>query len=117
MVGISVFGQTFEQQLVGSASSDATNTELQLTWSLGEAAIFVQENSVLQISAGFLQGTLSSVCLGDFDGSGSINSGDLIVFLSDFNCVLNCTTDLNNDDEVNILDLLVMLEQIGSTCP
>jgi hypothetical protein len=57
------------------------------------------------------------VCLGDFDNSGLINSGDLLQLLSTFGCSSDCgPTDLDNNGTVNSSDLLTFLSLFGTTC-
>lgn len=56
-------------------------------------------------------------CTGDFNGDGYVNSGDLLILLSEFGCVQNCTTDLNGDDIINTGDVLLFLGSYGNICP
>jgi hypothetical protein len=56
-------------------------------------------------------------CVGDFNNDGSIDAGDLLIFLADFGCDADCVTDLDNDDAVNTSDLLVFLVVFGTDCP
>ena len=55
-------------------------------------------------------------CPGDFNGDGLRNTGDLLVFLSDFGCILGCTTSMDNSDDVDIQDLLLWLTVLGFSC-
>jgi hypothetical protein len=59
----------------------------------------------------------SSPCTGDLTGSGTVNAGDILVFLADFGCEgPSCIGDLNGDEFTNAADLLVLLSQFGETC-
>lgn len=68
-----------------------------------------------------------STCNGDLDGSGSVGSGDLLLFLSNWGCQCNvscaldvfgidCPADLNGDSVVNLPDLLILLAIWGTPC-
>lgn len=56
-------------------------------------------------------------CLGDFNGDGVINAGDLGILLGDFGCTSDCIADLNGDGTVNTEDLLIFLTVFGTICP
>lgn len=56
-------------------------------------------------------------CLGDFNGDGVINAGDLSILLGDFGCTGDCVADLNGDGQVNTEDLLIFLTVFGTICP
>lgn len=56
-------------------------------------------------------------CPGDFDQDGSVDSGDLLTFLSDFGCTSGCIADMDGNGEVNSADLLEFLTVFGTTCP
>lgn len=56
-------------------------------------------------------------CPGDFDMNSSINSGDLLTFLSEFGCTSGCIADMDGNGEVNSIDLLEFLTVFGTTCP
>jgi ribosomal protein L31 len=56
-------------------------------------------------------------CDADFNGSGSIDTADLLIFLSNFGCVGVCVGDLNSDLLVNTSDLLAFLAVFGTDCP
>jgi hypothetical protein len=55
-------------------------------------------------------------CPADFDNSGSIFTGDLLIFLSNFGCTGNCIADLNDDSLTNATDLLMFLSVFGDDC-
>lgn len=55
-------------------------------------------------------------CATDFDGSGSVNTGDLLLLLSELGCAESCTTDLDGNGIVNTSDLLAFLGDFGSEC-
>ena len=59
----------------------------------------------------------SCLCLGDFDGSGQVDIGDLLILLANFGCTSGCTADLTGDDAVNSADLLAFLPLFGTSCP
>jgi len=55
-------------------------------------------------------------CPLDYDGSGTIGNGDVLVMLSNYGCEGYCNGDANNDGIVNVQDLLTMLAAVGD-CP
>ncbi len=57
-----------------------------------------------------------SPCLGDFNNDGTINSGDLLMLLSNLECSSDCVTDMNGDGSMDITDLLAFLSVYGTTC-
>jgi hypothetical protein len=59
----------------------------------------------------------SSMCPGDFDGSGALEVTDLLSFLGAFGgtCV-GCVADLDGDGAVQVADLLNLLSLFGSSC-
>lgn len=65
-------------------------------------------------------GTLEATeqpCPYDYDNNGTVNTADLLIFLSAFGCSSDCGQyDLNNDDQVNTADLLVFLSAFGTNC-
>lgn len=58
----------------------------------------------------------TETCLGDFNGDGTINTGDLLIFLMEFGCTSGCSVDMNGDDLVNVDDLLEFLIVYGGDC-
>lgn len=62
-------------------------------------------------------GPSPEACPADLNGDGMINSGDLLILLSNLGCNENCNGDLNNDGSVNISDILLFLSQFGGNCP
>ncbi len=56
-------------------------------------------------------------CPGDFNGDGTINSADLLLFLSDFGCSEDCLYEMVIDGLNNVADLLAFLEVFGTDCP
>ena len=59
----------------------------------------------------------NSICLGDFNSSGSIEVFDFLIFLALYGCDnLGCVTDLNNDSITDSADLLLFLIFYGTSC-
>ncbi|MFM9958739.1 MAG: SUMF1/EgtB/PvdO family nonheme iron enzyme [Phycisphaerales bacterium] len=58
-------------------------------------------------------------CVGDFDNDGTVNTADLVTFLSVFGQTVTpgSAGDLNNDGVINVLDLTEFLGRFGQTCP
>lgn len=56
-------------------------------------------------------------CIGDFNNDLSINAADLLLFLTEFDCVADCLYDLDDDSQVNSADLLIFLTGFGTMCP
>ncbi len=56
-------------------------------------------------------------CYADLNGDGLVNSGDLLIILSQLGCAGDCTADLNTDGTVNISDVLTFLSLFGNSCP
>ncbi|NQX92471.1 MAG: S8 family serine peptidase, partial [Flavobacteriales bacterium] len=57
-----------------------------------------------------------NVCAGDFNVDGSIDAADLLVFLGDFGCQLDCGADMDGDGEVSGSDLLAFLAVFDTDC-
>jgi hypothetical protein len=56
-------------------------------------------------------------CPGDFNEDGLVNSGDLLILLSEFGCLQNCSVDLDGDDFISTGDVLSFLGAYGNNCP
>jgi hypothetical protein len=55
-------------------------------------------------------------CLGDFNGDLTVNTADLIAFVSEYGCSSNCSLDLNGDNEVGTADFIIFLSVYGQSC-
>ena len=56
-------------------------------------------------------------CVGDIDGSGSVEVNDVLLLLSSWgDCSPPCDADLNNDGSVDVNDVLMLLSLWGE-CP
>lgn len=55
-------------------------------------------------------------CFGDFNEDGSIDTQDLLIFLSQFGCEVDCIVDMNGDEIINTQDLLIFLALFGTDC-
>lgn len=66
---------------------------------------------------GTIEGDEMSLCPGDFNLDGSISVADLLIFLGDFGCTIDCFSDLDGNGIVNIGDLLGFLAVFGDPCP
>lgn len=62
--------------------------------------------------------TVDPLCPGDFDGSGAVNTGDLILLLLRFGQTISTCSrlDSNNDGVINTTDLINFLILFGRTC-
>lgn len=55
--------------------------------------------------------------VGDFNDSGDINTADLIPFIAEFGCMMDCEPfDLTSDGVVNTADLVILISNFGSGC-
>ena len=64
-------------------------------------------------------GTLSSeelACQLDLNGDALITVSDVLVLLSEFGCITDCTADVSGDGLVTVADVLAMLGAFGSDC-
>jgi hypothetical protein len=52
-------------------------------------------------------------CLGDIDGNGFVDSGDMSLLLMDWGTCIQCSSDLDNDDQVTSADAGVILMNFG----
>jgi hypothetical protein len=60
---------------------------------------------------------VASDCPGDFDNSGTVGVGDLLIFNGAFGCTSACgEEDMDNSGEVNVTDLLLFIAQFGVSC-
>ena len=68
-----------------------------------------------------IQGTVIdtgiNTCPGDFDLDGTVGTGDLLLFLGNYGCMMDCQYQMDNDDIVTTADLLLFLEVYGQDCP
>jgi len=55
-------------------------------------------------------------CLGDFNGNGFVDGGDLLILLSAWGNCDGCDADLNSDGQVDGQDMLILLANWG-VCP
>ena len=55
-------------------------------------------------------------CFGDFDNDGQRTTADLLILLSDWSCSTGCSTDLNNNGWVDVVDVLAFLALFGLPC-
>jgi hypothetical protein len=56
-------------------------------------------------------------CVGDVDGSGSMDMADFLVLLDAFGCMEDCgDADLTGDGFVSVADLQLFLTQFGVLC-
>ena len=55
-------------------------------------------------------------CLGDLDGNGTVDVGDLLLILANFGCVANCTADIDNDGQLGVTDVLALLSEFAASC-
>jgi uncharacterized repeat protein (TIGR01451 family) len=67
--------------------------------------------------SGVLESDEVYICFGDFNNDGSRDVADLLNLLTEFSCLNNCTTDLNDDGVINSGDLLSFLGVYGTQCP
>jgi hypothetical protein len=58
----------------------------------------------------------SCACPNDLNGDGAITVADILLSLSEFNCVANCWADVNNDGAVTVADILELLAAFGQPC-
>ncbi len=55
-------------------------------------------------------------CTGDVNGNGSVETSDLLLFLTDMGCSGPCVGDFTDDGVVNTSDLLLLLSVFGQDC-
>ena len=55
-------------------------------------------------------------CLEDVVPNGIIDTSDILLMLSQYGCLSDCSTDMNGDGSVTISDLLVVLAVFGQPC-
>lgn len=55
-------------------------------------------------------------CAADLDGSGHVNTPDLLILLSNYGCTSGCPVDFNQDDATTTPDLLFMLSAFDTPC-
>ena len=76
--------------------------------------------SAAEISAGYGHTVALRVsatpCLGDVDGSGEVDSGDVAIVILDFGVCVGCPTDLDESTQVDSADVALVLLFSG-TCP
>ena len=65
---------------------------------------------------GVVEGNEAAVCLGDFNGDGQRNIGDMLFILGDMGCTLGCEADLDGDNVTNVADFLLFATVFGTSC-
>jgi hypothetical protein len=63
-----------------------------------------------------IDGNETEPCDGDLDGSGSVDTNDLLAVIGDFGCTSGCSADVNGDGVVDTNDILVVIGGWGG-CP
>jgi hypothetical protein len=58
----------------------------------------------------------SCACPNDLNGDGAITVADILIVLSEFNCLSNCTADVDDDGAVTVTDVLALLAAFGQSC-
>jgi len=59
----------------------------------------------------------SCLCQADLNGDDQISVSDILIFLSDFGCVLSpCPGDVDGDAQTGVSDLLILLNLFGGFC-
>ena len=59
----------------------------------------------------------TGACPGDFNCDRTISVTDLLMLISDFSCVEDCTTDMDTDGIVGVSDLISFISVYGTNCP
>jgi hypothetical protein len=78
--------------------------------------VFALNNISPPYKVTFLKNCLIQACPGDFNNDGEVNSEDLLTFLSQFGCMVDCIADMNDDGVTNSSDLLLFLAAFGGDC-
>jgi hypothetical protein len=113
-----MIGQSIERQVISCMGHSFVNANVQVDFTLGETAIQTFSMNGIVVTQGFHQPLPSVFCLGDFDFNGIINVADLLIFVSNYGCQVNCgDPDLDGNGSVNVGDLLLFIGVYGSTCP
>ena len=58
----------------------------------------------------------SCACPNDLNGDGATTVADILIVLSEFNCLSNCTADVDDDGAVTVTDVLALLAAFGQSC-
>jgi hypothetical protein len=84
---------------------------------LDDVQIFDCALNADDVNALYNQESLCSICNGDFNGDSSINTSDLLLFVSSIGCTSTCAPfDLTGDGIVGTADVIVFVSLIGITC-
>ncbi|MBL7943176.1 MAG: hypothetical protein JNM00_10445 [Flavobacteriales bacterium] len=60
---------------------------------------------------------VTCLCPADFDGNGTVNTGDLLLLMATFGCISSCGVfDLDGNGVVNTGDLLLFMASFGTSC-
>jgi hypothetical protein len=59
---------------------------------------------------------ITNELIGDLTGDGVIGSSDILVLISEFGCISNCSIDFNSNGSTDINDLIFMLAIFGESC-
>ena len=89
-------------------------TTYELSWTMGEGVIMTLDSPSNELTCGFHQS--DQICNGDFNFDGVINTSDMLIFLTAFECEGVCIADFDMSGQVNTSDLLVFLTVFGNSC-
>lgn len=67
---------------------------------------------------GLISSSEETTCNSDINSDGIVGTGDLLIFLSAFDCTEDCfdPADFNNDGTIGASDLLLLLSEFGLFC-
>lgn len=110
----SLNAQEISRDALTSGGTFFYNTDLSLSVSYGQIVTPTYLGDPQNLTLAYQQPDY--YCFGDFDFDGTINTADLLIFLTGFGCTSFCFTDLNFDDAANTADLLLFLIVFGTDC-
>jgi hypothetical protein len=115
LLSVGLCAQEISREALTSGGDFYYNGEVSLSMSIGQFVVPTYLGDPANVTQAYQQPDY--YCFGDYNFDGTINTADLLIFLTGFGCPSFCFTDLNFDDTANTADLLLFLTVFGTACP
>lgn len=106
---------TQEYDISSDADGEST-VYLRWTHAVSDYAYAYSGWNIDDIVISAIDGNETEPCDGDIDGSGNVDTDDLLAVIGDFGCSSGCSADVNGDGTVDTNDVLIVVGAWGG-CP
>lgn len=114
---VSTQAQEIVREAISSGGGIFQSASVELSVSYGQFAVITLQQSPSILTQGFQQNDRNP-CYADLNNDGIVNTGDLVILLSNIGCLgSGCIGNLNSDSEVNTGDVVALLSVFGTICP